>query len=286
MNLPPGPRRLPLIGNMHQMTGGPPHHILRDLAKKHGPLMYLQTGEVSNIVVSSPEMAREVMITNGAVFAERPYNIGFNIMTYGGRDVAMTPYGSFWRQLRKICTMELLSAKRVQSFRSIREEEVSALVKSVASNEGSPVNMTKKFVALSCDIISKAAFGSKCKDQEAYLSFMKEFLRLSSGLSLAEAYPSIKVLPLITGMKQKFENLFQQSEKVVQGILDDHKERMMVETTCQGQEEEEDFVTALLKLQKNGDLEIPLADADIKAVIWVTKLLSLYMFSCKLKNDY
>lgn len=266
-NLPPGPRKLPLIGNMHQMTGGPPHRILRDLAKKHGPLMYLQTGEVSNIVVSSPEMAREVMITNGIVFAQRPFNIGFQIMTYNSKDIAMAPYGNYWRQLRKICTMELLNAKRVQSFRSIREEEVCALVKAIASNEGSPINITKKFVALTCDITSKAAFGSKCKDQDAYLSYMKEFLRLSSGLSLAEAYPSIKVLSLITGMKQKFEKLFQQSDKVVQGILDDHKESLMAETTCQGREEE-DFVTTFLKLQKNGDLEFPLTDADIKAVIW------------------
>lgn len=228
--LPPGPWRLPLIGNMHQLTGAPPHHILRDLAKKHGPLLFLQLGEVSNIVVSSPEMVKEVLVKNGLIFAQRPCLFSFNIMTCGRRDVANSPYGSYWRQLRKICVRELLSAKRVQSFRSIREEEMSALVNVVASNEGSPINLTKEFIAHTRGVTSKAAFGSKCKDQDAYLLCVEEFLKLSAGFSLTDTYPSMKVLPVITGTKRKFRKLFQQSDRVIQGILDEHREKMMVES--------------------------------------------------------
>lgn len=184
--LPPGPWRLPLIGNMHQLLGPLPHHILRELAKKHGPLMRLQLGEISTIVVSSPEIAKEVLIKNDIVFAQRPHLIGLSIITYNSRDISLSPYGSYWRQVRKICTTELLNAKQVQSFRSIREEEVSTLVKSIAENEGAP-----------------------------------------------DVFPSVKGLQAITGMKQRFERLFHQGDRVIQHILDDHKERLMVETTCQ-----------------------------------------------------
>ena len=43
-------------------------------------------------------------------------------LTFNGEDVAFAPYGERWRQLRKICMLELFSASRVLSFRHFREE--------------------------------------------------------------------------------------------------------------------------------------------------------------------
>ncbi|CDP14744.1 unnamed protein product [Coffea canephora] len=57
---------------MHQLFGSPIHHLLRDLAKKYGALMHLKLGETSTIVVTSPEMAREIYRTNDIIFASRP----------------------------------------------------------------------------------------------------------------------------------------------------------------------------------------------------------------------
>lgn len=116
IKLPPGPRKLPLIGNLHQLVGSLPHHILRDLAQTYGPLMHLQLGEVSTVVVSSPKIAKEVLVTQGVSFAQRPYVLALSTITYGCKDVAMAPYGNYWRQLRKICTFELFTPKRVHSF--------------------------------------------------------------------------------------------------------------------------------------------------------------------------
>ncbi|GLU23307.1 hypothetical protein SLE2022_393260 [Rubroshorea leprosula] len=59
--LPPGPPKLPVIGNMHLLSGPGPHRNLWELANKYGPLMFLKLGSVSTIIVSSADVAEEVM---------------------------------------------------------------------------------------------------------------------------------------------------------------------------------------------------------------------------------
>jgi len=136
-NLPPGPWTT-LIGNIHQIiSSSMPYHCLRNLAEKYGPLMHLKLGEVSYKIVTSPELAKEVMKTQDLNFCDKPNLLLSTIFTYNATDIAFCPYADYWRQLRKICVVLLLSSKHVQSFQSIREEEVSKLVKSISTCEGS-----------------------------------------------------------------------------------------------------------------------------------------------------
>ncbi|KAI9185810.1 hypothetical protein LWI28_010857 [Acer negundo] len=266
--MPPGPWRLPLIGNMHQLVGSLPHHRLRDLAKKYGPLMHLQLGESSIIVVSSAEIAEEVLKTHGVIFANRPFLVSTRVLAYDFTDIMFAPYGNYWRQLRKICTTELLSTSRVKSFRSIREEETSNLIKTIYSNEGGLlIDLSEKIYALTYGITARASFGKKCKDQQKFISIAMEVLRIASGFSIADLYPSIGMLEVISGMKSKVEKLHQEQDRILENILDEHIERKQTTKTGQG-EAEEDLVDVFLRLQQDGDLEFPLTNNSIKAVIW------------------
>jgi 4-hydroxyphenylacetaldehyde oxime monooxygenase len=60
LKLPPGPLRLPVLGKLHQL-GALPHRSLRDLARRHGPVMLLRLGATCMLVVSSASAAREVL---------------------------------------------------------------------------------------------------------------------------------------------------------------------------------------------------------------------------------
>ncbi|KAL3528230.1 hypothetical protein ACH5RR_012886 [Cinchona calisaya] len=135
--LPPGPTKFPLIGNLHNLVGGLPHHVLAGLAKKYGPLMHLQLGEISTVVVSSAKMAKEILVTHHPCFANRPENQSTRIIWYEQEDMGSAPYSEHWKQMRKICMMELLSIKSVDSFRFIRQDEISRLVESIIQSSSS-----------------------------------------------------------------------------------------------------------------------------------------------------
>ncbi|KAH0680974.1 hypothetical protein KY290_023162 [Solanum tuberosum] len=109
--LPPGPWRLPIIGSVHHLTNGVPHRVLKNLSQKYGPIMYLQLGEVST-------------------------------------DIAFSPYGDYWRHMRKLSTLELLSAKMVKSFSPIRQEELSSLLSSIRSMDVDLPTFQKNFYGL------------------------------------------------------------------------------------------------------------------------------------------
>ncbi|XP_026407054.1 cytochrome P450 71D8-like [Papaver somniferum] len=266
--LPPGPRKLPLTGNLHNMLGLP-HRTLRDLSQKYGPLMHLQLGEVSAIVVSSPKVAELFMKTHDLNFSDRPQIIAAQIMSYGCTDVAFSPYGTYWRQLRKILMVELLGAKRVQAFKSIREEEVSNFIQSISSNAGAPVNLSEKISSLTIDMVSRAAFGKKCNDKEAFILHMLEVTKLAGGFDIADIFPSLKLLHVLIGTKAKLELLHQKVDKTLNDVIKDHKaNRATTNSSSMSSEMEEDFVDVLLQLQESGTLESPMTTDNLKAVIW------------------
>ncbi|KAL5802296.1 hypothetical protein ACOSQ4_030601 [Xanthoceras sorbifolium] len=94
-----------------------------------------------------------------------------------------------------------------------------------------------------------------------------ESIRLASGFSIADLYPSIGLLEVITGMKSKFKKLHQEQDRILGDILNEHKDRKQNMKTGQGKAEE-DLVDVFLRLQQDGDLEFPLTDNNIEAVIW------------------
>ncbi|KAH1092651.1 hypothetical protein GYH30_038724 [Glycine max] len=263
--LPPGPRKLPLIGSIHHL-GTLPHRSLARLASQYGSLMHMQLGELYCIVVSSPEMAKEVMNTHDIIFANRPYVPAADVITYGSKGMTFSPQGTYLRQMRKICTMELLAQKRVQSFRSIREQELSIFVKEISLSEGSPINISEKINSLAYGLLSRIAFGKKSKDQQAYIEHMKDVIETVTGFSLADLYPSIGLLQVLTGIRTRVEKIHRGMDRILENIVRDHREKTL-DTKAVGEDKGEDLVDVLLRLQKNGDLQHPLSDTVVKATI-------------------
>ncbi|KAE9595376.1 hypothetical protein Lal_00031344 [Lupinus albus] len=268
LNIPPGPWKLPIIGNITHLLTSTPHRKLRDLAKIYGPLMHMQLGEVFTIIVSSAEYAKEIMKTHDVIFASRPQILVSEILTYNSTDIIFSPYGDYWRQLRKICAMELFTTKRMNSFQPIRDEVFNNLIKMIASEKGLPINLTEAVISTIYTIISRSAFGKKSKDQEEFISLMKKVAVAAGGFEIGDLFPSARWLQVLTGLRPKLERMQRQIDRIHENIINEHKELQSKAKEGQGVAEE-DLVDVLLKFEDgNGNnQDICLTKDNIKAII-------------------
>ncbi|XP_064940637.1 germacrene A hydroxylase-like [Musa acuminata AAA Group] len=229
--------------------------------------MLLKLGEVPTLVVSSPEAAAEIMKTQDVSFASRPMISSVRIIAYGDKSPAFASYGSYWREIRKMSILELLSIKRVLSFRSIREEEVLNFVRSMdlSSNSGCTVNLSGKFALMTnyitATLTARAIIGRKFKYQKQFLQVLNRGLEASGGFSLADLFPSSSLVSLLSGMSLKLPRLHREMDAILSSIIREHRERNSTEQV------EEDLVDVLLKVQREGSLPFAFTDVAVKAII-------------------
>ncbi|RZC46079.1 hypothetical protein C5167_039050 [Papaver somniferum] len=120
-------------------------------------------------------------------------------------------------------------------------------------------------------MVSRAAFGKKCNDKEAFILHMLEVTKLAGGFDIADIFPSLKLLHVLIGTKAKLELLHQKVDKTLNDVIKDHKaNRATTNSSSMSSEMEEDFVDVLLQLQESGTLESPMTTDNLKAVIWVS----------------
>lgn len=133
--LPPGPLPVPIFGNWLQVGDDLNHRNLSDLAKKFGEIFLLRMGQRNLVVVSSPELAKEVLHTQGVEFGSRTRNVVFDIFTGKGQDMVFTVYGEHWRKMRRIMTVPFFTNKVVQQYRIGWEDEIARVVDDVRNNQ-------------------------------------------------------------------------------------------------------------------------------------------------------
>ncbi|CAI0450809.1 unnamed protein product [Linum tenue] len=226
-NSPPSPWKLPILGNLHQL-GTHPHRALRSLSLTHGPLFLLRLGSAPTLVASSPESAKQIMKTHDLAFSNRPYSAISNRLLYNYKDLSQTPYSPYWRQMRAICVTRLLSARRVASFRHIREQEAAFLVAAIEEGASTPLD---------------------------------EFGAVLGTVNVADFIPWLGWVNRFNGLDRRVEKVFAEFDEFLDRVVEDHRL-----TTGEKSEEEEDIVDVLLQIQR--ETSNSAVDRDtIKAIV-------------------
>jgi hypothetical protein len=268
-NLPPGPPTIPFIGNLHQL-GTMPHISLQSLTDKYGPLIFLQLGQIPTVVVSSARLAKEVLKTHDLALASRPQLFSAKYLFYNCTDIAFAPYDAYWRHVRKICILELLSAKRVNSYSVVREE-VASLVHRIEGSYPGTTNLSKILGLYANNVVCRIAFGRDFTEggeskKYGFQKMLDEYQELLGGFSVGDFFPSLEFIHSLTGMKARLQDTSRKFDQLIDQIVNEHK-------ACNKIKEHKDLVDILLEVQMNDLGELPLTIDNIKAIILVREAL-------------
>eukprot|EP00262_Sarcandra_glabra_P015719 TRINITY_DN490_c0_g1_i2.p1 TRINITY_DN490_c0_g1~~TRINITY_DN490_c0_g1_i2.p1 ORF type:complete len:526 (+),score=47.01 TRINITY_DN490_c0_g1_i2:166-1578(+) len=256
-----------------------PHHSLARLASQLGPILYLQLGRIPTIVISSARLAQLVLKTHDHAFASRPQLVAAQYLSFGCSDITFSPYGAYWRQARKICVTELLSPKRVNSFRLVRDEEVIRLLGAVSAESGSDMDMSDRFFTLANNVLCRVAFGRRFVDEvgsggskNRLNEVLAESQSLFAGFCVGDFFPGLLWVNALSGLKGRLERNLKELRAVCDEIIREHLDKREVSDgssifVSDDISLREDFVDVLLRVQKSGDLQVPISDDNLKALV-------------------
>ncbi|KAL2482579.1 Cytochrome [Forsythia ovata] len=194
---------------------------------------------------------------------------------YGSKDVAFAPYGEFWRQMRSISVLQLLSNKRVQSFRRVREEETSLMVQKISQlcNSSSLINLSDIFASLTNDIVCRAALGRKYgigDEGKKFKLLLTDFVGLLGTFCVGDYIPWLAWISKFNGLNAKVEKVAKVFDEFLEGIVEEHRERKKGEKKrddSTGETGGSDFVDILLEVQRENRAGFRMEIDVIKALI-------------------
>ncbi|PIN04379.1 Cytochrome P450 CYP2 subfamily [Handroanthus impetiginosus] len=155
---PPGPYGLPILGYLPFLQPNL-HYNFTKLAYKYGPIYKLRLGTKLCIVISSPSLIKEVVRDQDAIFANRDPPVAALVATGGGLDIAWSPYGPYWRDMRKLFVHEMLSNKNIQASYLLRKGEVRKMVRNLRCKIGEPFNIGEVVFLTAVNVITNLLWG-------------------------------------------------------------------------------------------------------------------------------
>uniref|UniRef100_A0A0A8Y7V4 Cytochrome P450 71A1 n=1 Tax=Arundo donax TaxID=35708 RepID=A0A0A8Y7V4_ARUDO len=238
--------------------------------------MLLRLGRVPAVVASSAAAAEEAMKTRDLAFSGRPRMLMVERLLYS-RDFAFAPYSKYWRQARRVCVLHVLSPRRIESFRLVRESEVAALVDRIRAHPtGGVVNLSDILVGYTNAVISRAAFsGGVCRldgddGGEKLRQVLANFMELLAATPVREIVSWLGWVDTLTGLEGKTRRTFEAIDGLLERVIADHRSRRRPGgwRVVDGEDNQRDFVDVLLDVDEmDKEAGFRLETDNIKALI-------------------
>ncbi|XP_057990302.1 iridoid oxidase-like [Hevea brasiliensis] len=128
--LPPGPPGWPIIGNIFDL-GTEPHRALQELKLKYGPVLRLRLGSMDTVVIQSAKAAAQLLKNHDASFCDRKPLDVFTCHNYRDGSLAVGRFSPYWRTVRRLCSVEMMTVKRINDTASIRRKCIDQMIRNI-----------------------------------------------------------------------------------------------------------------------------------------------------------
>ncbi|KAF8521209.1 cytochrome P450 [Hysterangium stoloniferum] len=169
-----------------------PERSLHKWAKQYGSLFSIFMGNQLVVVISDPHVARELLVTNGAIFSSRKPYFMKNKTILRGRAITASQYDNIWRKHRKIA-MSLLTHKAISKYAHVLDYEAHIFIRSMFQESMAgllPLNPTHYAGRYALNNMLTISFGTRTDTSsdplvERALNLAMEFMDLTGPLSNA-----------------------------------------------------------------------------------------------------
>ncbi|KAL8261484.1 hypothetical protein R6Q59_025533 [Mikania micrantha] len=186
------------------------------MAQTYGPLMLIHLGTVPVLVASSVDAAKEIMKTHDLVFASRPQLDIPSRIFYGNKDIAFSQYGEYWRQIKSIAVLHLLSNKRVQSYQHVRSDEMGLMMDKILRSNGSVLNLSELIIALTNNVVCRVALGRTYEGRK-FKNLLQRAMELLGCFSVGSYIPSLKWVDRLSGLVRKADDVAKELDEFLEG---------------------------------------------------------------------
>ncbi|KAL1542026.1 cytochrome P450 71A9-like [Salvia divinorum] len=223
--------------------------------------MFLQLGFTPVLVVSSANKARDIFKNHDLAFSGRPALYAFAKTCYNLSCVSTASYGAYWREARRIMVLEVMTAKRVESFRHIRAEEVGRMIDFISGTAPDPVDLSSAVFAMSNNVVSRAAFGVSggggAGKGRSFKEIFGEAQSLAGEFNVADYFPGLGWVNRVNGVDRRLAENFRDLDGFFERVIGEHRDQA-AEDSGEG-----DIIDGLLRVQKESEL----TDDQLKAVL-------------------
>ncbi|KAG8445789.1 hypothetical protein GDO86_010539 [Hymenochirus boettgeri] len=242
-NLPPGPKPLPIIGNLYNLKI---FNTLLELSKKYGAVFTIHLGTQKVVVLCGYETVKDALVNFAEEFSERPVIPIFKDVNRGYGIVFS--HGQNWKLMRRF-TLSALRDFGGKKIENKINEECDFLVKTFRSFKGKPFENTKIINSAVANVIVSILYGRRFDSQDPTFLRLKwliyENIRLTGSLMvmLYNTFPSL--MRWVPGNHKSFlrngkelQNFFRKSFTEYRNTLDINDQRNLIDAFLVKQQEE------------------------------------------------
>ncbi|GKV33810.1 hypothetical protein SLEP1_g42264 [Rubroshorea leprosula] len=157
--------------------------------------------------------------------------------------------------MKSVSVLHLLSNKRIQSFRAVREEETALMIDEIesASSSSSPINLSEMFATLTNNVVCRVALGRKYGGESGrrFSRLLSEFVELLGVFNVGDFIPWLAWVSHVNGLEARMDKVAKEFDDFLEGVVEEHmaQQKKGPNTDSVNGTEQKDFVDVLFWFQ-------------------------------------